>query len=555
MLQQLYIENIAVIEKSSMELTAGFNLLTGETGAGKSIIIDSINAVLGERTSRDLIRTGCDRAVVTAVFSLDQRLCAAIGEMGYPAEDGSLMISRTITSDGKNICKVGGRPATLSVLREIGKLLVNIHGQHDSQSLLDPATHYTFLDAMAGNGREKSRYDEAFNEYRTIAKQLRALDTDEAEKARTLELLNYQIEELSDADIQPGEMAKLKEKRQQLQNSGKILEGIAAVCGALKGNEDFSGAVSLLETAAEEGGAVGELMPELREDAERLGELVYELEAIADNWQRAQDNADFSPVLLDEIEDRLNLLYELGTKYGQTEEEMLEFLKRASEQRAGIEQSDRRRAELEDQLDAAQDKLITAAAALTKTRKAAGEKISADIGAELEFLNMPGVRFCVQTEPSKYDRTGADRVEFLISANPGEPPKPLVKIASGGELSRIMLAVKSVLAERDSIPTLIFDEIDTGISGRAARAVGIKLKQVSRGRQVICITHLAQIAAMADNHMLIEKQSDGQKTYTAVRTLSDEERVRELARIMSGGQLTESLAQTARELLEYGKSV
>lgn len=555
MLEQLYIENIAVIEKSTLELTPGFNLLTGETGAGKSIIIDSINAVLGERTSRELIRTGCDKAKVTAVFTLSPETEQKLAALGFEAEDHSLIISRVIGSDGKNSCKIGDAPVTVSSLREAGRLLVNIHGQHDSQALLNPDTHYEFLDAVADNADIRAAYTAAFEKYRKIIKELRSLNEGADEKRHRAEILKFQIDELESAEISPGETEQLKERRDRIKSSAKIIESITAIVALLDGDGENDGAVSMVEAAASKGVGVSAVLPETDDLSGRLAELGFELENISSEFKKYTDEVEFFPATLEEIEDRLDELYRLKQKYGNTEEQMLEFLDNAKTQYDSISFSDKRTAELEEMLEPAETELIDAAAALTANRVETAEKFSAAVGAELEFLNMPGVKFIVSVTRNKYVKTGADRVEFLISANSGEEARPLSKVASGGELSRIMLAVKSVLAGKDRIPTLIFDEIDAGISGRAARSVGIKLKQVSKGRQVICITHLAQIAAMADNHMLIEKQVKDGRTFTAVRPISGNDRVDEIARIMSGGQLTESLEQTARELLDFGKTV
>lgn len=555
MLQQLYIENIAVIERSSLELTAGFNLLTGETGAGKSIVIDAIGAVLGERTSRDLIRTGCDRAEVTAVFSLSPPMAEEIAALGYPAEDGSLILTRTLTADGRNLCKAGGKPATLSVLREIGRRLINIHGQHDSQALLNPETHYQYLDALAENEAIRSAYLSALEVYKKIVRDLRALQTDEEAQAKRADLLRYQIDELRAAELRPGETEALKERRHALQNHAEILRTLATITTLLRGDEDQNGAADLLNTAVDQGEAAAALLPGLSALSSRTADLAAELESAATDWQQALDSTDFSPEELAQVEERLNLLYDLSSKYGGDEAALLRYLETAEADLEAISTSADRIAALEAEQESAGEKLIAAASALTESRKTAGERFSAAVREELAFLNMPGVDFSVSIQPSSYNKTGADRVEFLISANAGEAPRPLAKVASGGELSRVMLAIKCVLAEKDAVPTLIFDEIDTGISGRAARAVGIKLKQVSRGRQVICITHLAQIAAMADNHMLIDKRVEGGRTFTAVERLSENDRVAEIARILSGGQLTESLEQTAREMIEYGKTV
>lgn len=556
MLEQLYIENVAVIEKTQLELTAGFNVLTGETGAGKSIIIDSLSAVLGERTSRDIIRTGSERAVVSAVFTgISERICDKISELGYSTEDGSLILSRVMSLDGKNICKIGGRPASVSSMREVGRLLINIHGQHDSQALLDPDIHYTFLDALADNEAERLAYSEAFEKYKRTAKALRALNTDEEEKARRIDLLSYKVDELEAAKLREGEIEELTSKRTQMQNGQNVINDLSAAAGLLNGDEDNSGGVWAVGSAAEHTAQAGEYIEKLKPISERLTELGFELEGIADELQKALDGLDFSPEALLKTEDRLDLLHTLCRKYGGDEAGLIAQLSDAKAQLAEINHSNDEQLRLENELEELKYRLIDTAAKVSETRKTAGESFAAGVMAELEFLNMNGVGFVAQVTPTSYTKTGADKVEFLISTNPGESPKPLAKIASGGELSRIMLAIKNVLSAKDQIPTLIFDEIDTGISGRAARAVGVKLKQVSKGRQVICITHLAQIAAMADNHLFIAKSEMNGRTSTSVKQLLENDRVDEIARIMSGGQLTESLEQTARELLESGSGI
>ena len=556
MLRELYIENIAVIESANVQLSSGLNTLTGETGAGKSIIIDAINAVLGERTSRDLIRTGAADALVSAIFSPDDKTAEKIAEAGYTVEiDGTLMLSRKVTADGKNICKIGGKPATLSVLKELGRLLINIHGQHDSQALLNSDTHYTFLDAVAENSGERAAYTAAYENYKKIAKELSSLSTDEDEKKRTIDLLTYQINELESADIKIGEINALRSEQKKLQNSEKLSTLLQEITAAINGDEENGGAASALNSASLSATQAAEFLPEIKQNAEKLAEIAIDIDELSADFRAAANGLDFSRERLNEIDDRLDELFTLRHKYGDSENEMLTFLTDSKEKLKNINNSDERIAELENELKMAKTQLIDTAAALTKTRKKAGEVFSKSVVFELEFLCMPSAQFISEVTPSTYSKTGADRVEFLISANAGEEPRPLSKVASGGELSRIMLAIKSVLAGHDDIPTLIFDEIDSGISGRAARSVGIKLKEVSKGRQVICITHLAQIAAMADNHMLIEKRTESGRTFTDVVTLKDQARVCEIARIMAGGEMTENLVQTAKELIEFGEKI
>lgn len=557
MLKQLYIENIAVIEKNALELDGGFNLLTGETGAGKSIIIDSIHAILGERTSRELIRTGCDQAMVSALFvDLGPAARVKLEELGFAAEeDGSLLLQRTLRADGKGSCRIGGRPATVSILRELGRTLVDIHGQHDSQALLNPEGHMRFVDALAGNADLLRDYQETYRKVKTLQREWKALQLDDAEKARRIDLLSFQVRELEEAHIRPGEREELTARRSVIQNGEHIAGSLRAAYAALNGEEEAAGALSLVEAAEQAVREAGRYLADMDEPSERLTAIRYELEEIADRFRQELEQVEFDPNELEQIEERLDLLYRLSRKYGETEEEMLAFLETAGRELESIVTSEAKLIELEGRLDAQKELLREKGAALTESRRLAGERLDEAVCRELTFLNMPGVQFITRRTEGIYTSAGADQIEFFISANPGEPPKPLSKIASGGELSRIMLAIKSVLAGHDQVDTLIFDEIDTGISGRAAQQVGIKLKEVSRLRQVICITHLAQIAAMADRHMLIEKQVQHGRTYTEVKPLSGEDRVNEIARIMSGGGITEHLRRTAQDMLEAGAKI
>ena len=557
MLKQLYIENIAVIEKASLEFEEGLNLLTGETGAGKSIIIDSINAILGERTSRELIRTGCEQASVTAFFeNVGAAAQEKLEELGYAAEEDGLVIQRTLRPDGKGSCRIGGRPATVSILRELGRLLVNIHGQHDNHSLLNPERHLSFVDRLARDGDLLADYQDTYRTVCRLQKSLAALDMDEAEKARRTDLLSFQVQELEAACLRPGEREELIARRSLIQNSEHVAQELEAAYRALAGEEESSGAISCLQTAARASQEAGRFLEELAGPSERLHALQYELEELADLLRGRLEMVEFDPDELERIEERLDLLYRLSRKYGESEEEMLAFLERTREELDSIVSGEQKQAALARELEKEKLLLREKGDRLTQARRKAGDDLSAAVCRELAFLNMPGVQFVAKIEQAgEYHATGADRMEFLISANPGEPPKSLSKIASGGELSRIMLAIKSVLAGQDEVDTLVFDEIDTGISGRAAQKVGIKLKEVSKSRQVICITHLAQIAALANRHMLIEKRISAGRTYTDVRVIQGEERIQEIARIMSGGELSAPLRQTAAELLEAGSKI
>lgn len=552
MIRSIHIENIAVIEKTDITFDDGFNVLTGETGAGKSIVIDSINAVLGERTSRELIRTGADSAVVFAVFDkLDDATVSVIRENGYDVdEDGCLLIQRKISLDGKGNCRINGMPATVGMLKQIGRHLVNIHGQHDSQQLLDEQSHINYLDAAGDDGKLLEQYRRAYTAMRSAETRLKKLVTDEDEKRRTVELLTYQIDELSAAEITVGERERLVERRNLIRNSEQILTSLSGALSILRGADDEPGAASLCRQA------VGELQTAARhmDDCEplyaRLNDAAYELEDIADELSRLLGAAEFDPAELDRIEARLDVIYRLSLKYGDSEQAMLDYLEEAGRRLDEIESADELQNKLIKEVNDYRHQAIDAAAALTAVRTSTAEKMAEDICSQLKFLDMPNVRFVVEITPTELSSNGADSVRFLISTNVGEPPKSLSKIASGGELSRIMLAIKSVIAGKDSIGTLIFDEVDTGISGSAAQKVGIKLLETSRGKQVICVTHLAQIAALADNHMKITKSSDGGRTYTHVDTLDRSGREQEVARIMSTGVITDNTLKLAAELID-----
>lgn len=555
MLAHMHIENIAVIENANIEFIKGFNVLTGETGAGKSIIIDSINAIIGERTSRDLIRTGCNKAVVSAVFTeLGESAIAKLEELGFePDEEGNLLIQRIIRSDGKSTARINGLPATVSVLKELGRTLINIHGQHDSQSLLDSATHYRYLDLIAENDSVLHNYHDTFEKFKQIRKALKQTEMDEHEKARLLDLLEFQINELEAAELTPGEYDTLKTRRDLLQNYEKIALTLDRIGKYLSGDEENAGAVSLVKLAGDDAVAVSEILESIKEISQRITSLGYELEEIAEDIRDLTDSIEYNPQELERIENRMDLLVRLKQKYGESESEMLEFLSKCKQQRDEIVFNEKKRQQLEQQLEQAKLQLIECGSALTELRKQAVEEFSSAVCEALDFLDMSGVRFIPEIKKAPYSSTGADDIEFLISTNPGEPPKSLAKIASGGELSRIMLAIKSVLSDKDDVDTLIFDEIDTGISGHAAGQVGIKLKSLSKAKQVICVTHLAQIAAMADNHLLIQKSVNQGRTYTTVKRLEGESQIEEVSRIISGGEITESIRNTAREMIETNR--
>ncbi len=550
MLKYLHIENIAVIESAQIELSGGFNVLTGETGAGKSIVIDAINAVLGERTSKDLIRAGCETASVSALFGeLSDDITDRLKEYDIePDEDGNVLITRKLSLSGKGMIKINTKPFTATVLREISALLINIHGQHDNQALLNPEKHCGYIDALAGNAEKQAEYYKEFKNINRIRKELQALECDEDEKQRKIELLKYQIKELTDADIKIGEIEGLKEKLELAENYEKTVKALMAVSESLSGNDDNDGVLITLKNAEKQLGILNN--ERMEQQRERLNEAISLLSDVSDDTQKMLDGYDFADFNPDDINSRLDYLYRLMLKYGNSEEKMLEFLEKAQKELENITFSDKRIEELSNELDLSKERLIKAGDVLTKSRQTAAEKFQKGVTEILTYLNMPSVDFKVDIKQGRYTKTGCDTVEFMISANKGESVKPLCKIASGGELSRTMLSIKSVLLDKDPVATMIFDEIDTGISGYAADRVGEQLLRVSSGRQVICVTHLAQIAARADNHLLIEKTSDSSRTYTKVYPLYNEDRVKEVARIMSGGPITESLYNSAKELID-----
>ena len=555
MLKFLHIENIAVIERSDIEFSAGFNVLTGETGAGKSIVIDAINAVLGERTSKELIRAGCDTAEVSAVFGeLDNETAAALSDAGVtPDEDGNIVIRRRLSAAGKGLIKLNDRPVTATELKEIGKHLVNIHGQHDNQALLDPDRHLDYIDAVADDDPIKGKYYAEFRELNRIRKELAATETDEDEKRRRVGLLKYQINELESAGIKPGEYEKLQKKLAIARNYQKTAEVLSRAYSALKGDDEFDGAVSLLTDAEKSLSSLHN--DEWDKKSSALADAAAAAEDVSAALYDFLENAELAGIDPDEINSRLETLDKLMAKYGNSEEEMLEFLEKARTELNDTEFSDKKAAELSILLDDATERLIALAEELTAARKKAAAEFEKQVCDILSYLNMPDVRFTVQFGKGRYTKRGCDTAEFMISANRGESVKPLCKIASGGELSRVMLAIKSVLLGRDPVGTMIFDEIDTGISGYTAGKVGTQLKKVAENRQVICVTHLAQIAAMADTHLLIEKKAEKDRTFTSVSPLSYEQRINEIARIMSGAQMTENLYNSAKELLDRSKQI
>lgn len=552
MIKSLHIENIAVIEKTDIDFDKGFNVLTGETGAGKSIIIDAINAVLGDRTSKDLIRAGCDKALVSALFcDLSEQSKKQLAESGFePDSDGNLLITRALTLSGGSI-KINGRPATAGVLKEVSKNLINIHGQHDNQKLLNPDNYYIYLDMIAENQKQLKDYYDEFKHFNAVRRELNANETDEGEKLRRIEILKYQINELEQADITVGEIDDIKSNLAVVENYEKTVSALASAAVCIDGEENSDGALSLIKNA--QNYIESTKNDRLLNLSDKLEEVLANLEDVGFEIRSFINNTEYSELDADKLRERLDTLRRLMLKYGGDEQKMLRFLENARAELDKIVCSDKRIEELSAELDASTERLIAFGEKLTDTRVKAAESFSAQVSEVLNLLDMPNVRFEINVNRDKYTRHGCDEVEFLISANAGESVKPLNKIASGGELSRIMLAIKSVLADKDDVDTLIFDEIDTGISGRAADKVGLQLQKVSKSRQVICVTHLAQIAAYAENHLLIEKSVSNDRTYTNVNSLEYEKRIHEIARIMSGSDITENLYNSAKELLDRSK--
>lgn len=550
MLSELQIENVAIIERTQMQFSRGFNILTGETGAGKSIILDAINAVLGERTSREILRTGTDRAEVTAVFTDCGKQVEDILAQFEIDFDGEVVIRRRITADGRNSCRVNGCPVSVSMLKTLGSALVNIHGQHDSQALFQPEKHCGYIDELAANEPLRTAYREAYRKLQSAEKELAALETDEGEKARRLDMLRFQIEELREADIRIGERDELQNKITLCRNSESVLRSLHTAYTAICGNDEMNGAANLLADAAEQLCAASDYFSSMRPIAEFLESAALDAREYAAEIRDAQESLDMDPRELELAEERLDLLYRLSKKYGESEEEMLDFLERIEAEAERITTSDERAAFLRAEISKLQAEAERAAQALTDSRRTAGTVFAEKVCRELEFLNMPSVRFVVRQDTTPLSANGADKIEFLISANAGESPRPIVKIASGGELSRIMLAIKNALSDCDSVDTLIFDEIDAGVSGLAAEKIGLKLSEVARTHQILCVTHLSQIAVMADTHLLISKSVRDGQTFTAVRALDFEGRKQEIARIVGGSTITALQLENAEELLK-----
>ena len=549
MLSSLQIENVAVIQKANVHFEKGLNVLTGETGAGKSILIDSINAILGNRTSKDLVRTGAAKAVIRAAFEdVPPAVLDSLEKAGYERSE-ALLLSREITAEGKSTCRINGMPATAAVLRELCGGLININGQHDSVGLLNPARHEGILDAYAQNSAEYQAYYAIYRELVGVKKTLDAMITDESEKQRRIDLLSYQVQEIEDAALTAGEEQTLESRRKVLANASTIRDRIAQCYALLSGGDEAPGAVDLLGEASNAVDAAAQLDGELSAGAGQLLDLYYTAKDVAADLIGRLDAYDTNDAELDEIEQRIDLIYKLRRKYGDTVEDILAFGERARKELEMIQSSQERVEHLQKE----QRRLYTLARekaeALTQTRLKAFDELNKRISGTLDFLNMPGVRMTLRHSRGPLASHGQDSIEFYISTNPGEAPKPLAKIASGGELSRITLAIKNAMADKDAVPTVIYDEIDSGVSGKAASRIGEVLRQSAEGHQILCITHTAQIAALADCHLLIQKNITNERTYTEIHPLDENGRVEALARLISGDHVTELSLANAREML------
>ena len=552
MLKTLDIENIAVIEKASVDFSDGLNVLTGETGAGKSIVVDSINAIMGERTSRELVRYGADNAYVSAYF--DDICDSALNKLKEfdieLEEDNSLLITRKISSNGKSLCKVNGKTVTVSMLKEICSYLVNVHGQHDSQALLNPDLQYNYIDMLLEDKSVLSDYKEAFKKLISVRRKLKSFAKDEDDKESLLELLNFQIEELEKADIKVGEREELTKKRALIQKSEDIIKSLNLAISIINGDDENIG----IEQACADVSRTLFKFDETKDVYDVFNDINDKLELAKDKTEALLLSIDFSPEEIEMIDEKLDLYYKFSNKYGQTEQEMLDFLEKAKKKRNSILFADEELNRLNEEYENLLNITVKLADKLSVERKKTAKVFEENVKQELAFLDMPKMQFYVDFNKGNLSSTGYDKIEFLISANPGEPPKSLSKVASGGELSRIMLAIKNIISYNDTIGTLIFDEIDTGVSGRASQKIGLKLKSVSKNTQVICVTHSAQIASNADEHFLIQKIFNDNKTFTSVTPLDFEGRKQELARIMGGLEITDTLLQSAEELLNQNLS-
>ena len=550
MLSQLYIENVAVIRRASIDLREGLNVFTGETGAGKTMLVWAIGAVLGGRVSREMIRTGESKAVVSALFTqIDPAVAARLEELGCPLDEGQLLVSREFSLDGRGSCRINGRPSTVSILRQAAGMLIQIHGQQDNQELADPQRHLRYLDDFGGHREALAEYRSAYRAWRDLQSQLDSLQMDEAEKARRMDMLAFQVQELEEARLEAGEEEELAAQRTRIRNAEKITSALAGAKTVLEGTDEAEGVLSLLDTLRDNLNAAGRYLEELEEPSQRAEGIYYELEELSSTLGELLESSEFDPWQLGEIEDRLDLLYRLKRKYGATVEEMLAYLEKSRRELEELQDSDARLDRLAGEVQEALRRTEEAGRKLSALRKTAAREFLRQVQEELAFLDMPQVKLSLAAREKAPGPDGMDQMELLIVTNPGEAPKPLAKIASGGEMSRLMLAVKNVMAGREEIATMIFDEIDTGVSGRAAQKIGLKLRQAAQTRQVICVTHLAQVAAYGHHQLKIHKEVEAGKTFTQVDPLTREERVQELARMVGGENLTPTALQNADEML------
>ena len=555
MLSSLKIENVAVIEKAEILFGQGLNILTGETGAGKSIVIDSINAILGERTSRELVRSGTDKAKVTALFEdISESVMQKLDDYDIDCDDNSLLITRVITTDGRNTCKINGHSVTVSMLKNIGRDLITICGQHDSQHLLIKEKHMEYIDSIADCKELFESYSEIFSEIKSVRKQLKKLLSNENDKERKLEYLKFQIDELSNANIKTGEKEALLNEKKRYQNREKIINNLNICKSILNGDGENSGVISGIDTLITSLNELSQFDSLFKEFAESFDNIRYILDDCSDSLSGALDDSQDGHIDINSIEERLDILYRLSKKYGETEEDMLSYLKNITDEYEDITLGDEKALILQEKYDELSEELFNRGCFLSDCRKQAASQFEEAVTNDLHYLDMPGASFIAEFSDAPATVTGIDDVEFLFSANPGQEPKPLAKIASGGELSRVMLAIRCALSDKDIVSSMVFDEIDTGVSGRAALKIANKLHELSRCKQVLCVTHLAQIAAYADNHLHIEKTVEDSNTYTKVSVLDYNERVREIARIIGGDIITQTTLKSAEEIIEFANN-
>lgn len=550
MLAELYINNIAVIQEATITFQPGLNVFTGETGAGKTILVHAINAVLGERASRDMIRTGEQKATITALFTqLSQAILDSLEELGYPAEDDSLLIYRELSVDGRGACKINGRPATVAILKMISGLLINVHGQHDNQQLLSVHKHLGFIDSFGEHMQLLENYKKAYQQYQNVKEELESFNTDEAQKAHRIDLLNYQIAEIEAAQLIPGEEEDLKAQRNLIKNSLEVTTALGAGLSILEGDGEYPGLNGMVSALEEQMLQVAKYLEAFSDISQRISDLVYEFEGFTGDIQDQLDGFAYDPSQLDVIEQRLDLIYSLRKKYGSDVTAILEYLENAQAELESIQMSGQREEQLRILLDEHLAAAVALAEKLTDSRRKAAKRFVKAVGEELVFLDMPNVKLSFEMLDKPLSADGKDHFELFLSPNIGEQAKSLSKTASGGELSRIMLSIKNVMANRDGIATLIFDEVDTGVSGRAADKIGQKLRQVSSGRQVIVVTHLAQVACYANHHLYIYKQARENRTYTKIAPLNPGQRVKEIARISGGEVISDAAIEHAKEML------